>query len=171
MAVIATHSEAESYLSLLMVSLFGAKPAAGAAIFNLLKANHLQMKAITSVAAVVLGKESTEMLKPVLKVFEESAENRNTLAHCMWGLDESILDGVVLARSNVAARFSVEVLHAAGQKNAKDRIKKASSSMNDELQIWRECHFQNALSKANKASSIMQNSYFEVLKGTLARSR
>lgn len=165
MAVIAEHSEAESYLSLIMMALLGTNPAPGAAIFSVIRANHLQTKALHEVASEVLDDQDVEKLKDALKTFDLSAGYRNRIAHRMWGIDERISDGIVFAKTNAAAVFSVDILHIPKLKTAQEKADfaiHATEKMNANLEIWREEDFVKAINTAEKAKGDLQSYYMEI---------
>ena len=173
MSVIAEHSEAESYLSSMMISLLGADPAPGAAIFNAVRNNNLQIKAICDVASVVLIESDFKKLKLSLKSLEASAEFRNTIAHRIWGVDKNIPDCVILAKSNAASNFSMDISYIPQAKNDQDRKTiedNAVKLMNSKFEIWDVDDFKRALDLACEAKSALQRLWMEISMKGLQRS-
>jgi len=172
MAAIAAHSEAESSLSSTMMGLLGTDPAPGSAIFGVIRNNNLQEQAICELASAVLDSADVQKLKEALKALKVSAEDRNQIAHCMWGIDERITDGIVLSKTNVSAKFAGEVVRIPVLKNDNDKrdvLGRLDKLVRDSMEIWRESDFKNAIDKANKAKSALMECHIDATSKAIKR--
>lgn len=83
--IFALWASIECELGFLLVRILGAKASPAMAMYDTLKAQHLQLGALEAAARVKLSTESYAVFLATISIAESTQVPRNHLAHWMWG--------------------------------------------------------------------------------------
>ena len=108
MQVIAEWSLLETHLSGVFVKMLGANPAPGAAIYAGLTATATQKAALRSVAQIALTPEQDDVFEAILWLFKSAADDRNKVAHWVWGHTPDLPDRALLCKPATFLKYHVE---------------------------------------------------------------
>lgn len=95
--IFAIWAQIEHDLSLLLARILGAAESPALAMFSVLHAQHLQLKALQAAAEAALDPDGYEVFLAVLSVTEGAQTPRNRLAHWVWGTCKQRPDLLCLA--------------------------------------------------------------------------
>src|SRR5262245_30818200 len=110
--IIALSARVDHELSLLLVHILGAKARAAHAMFDAIRSNQLKMQVLVAAANTELKTEPEKHLafRAVLKAADIAQEDRNKVAHWLWGSAPELPDALLLANPAFVRLQNIEQL-------------------------------------------------------------
>jgi hypothetical protein len=94
--VIATWSQVECNLGVLLARMLGAAARPSMAMYSALSSSAAQMAALQAAADVALSRERLELFGALLILVKRAATKRNKIAHWLWGTSVQIPNALIL---------------------------------------------------------------------------
>jgi hypothetical protein len=129
------------------------------AILDQIRGKNQQMDAIRAVAVEKIAHtETRDLLKPLFKLINKSAEPRNTLAHRLWGTIPELPDALLLTKAETAIKFGRMMQAAPGETTmaaptqysvsvdrkasiSNDHAREAIKVLRDGTEVWTQADF------------------------------
>lgn len=109
---IATYSDIEAQIALVMTRFLSAKAAPALAMFEALTSAPAQLAAASAAAGTVLDAGDMELFEAVIWITGNVAKDRHKMAHNQWGYSEEMPDALLLTEGKVSARRDMETVEA-----------------------------------------------------------
>ncbi len=109
MTVIAQWSILDSWLNGLFVKMLGSQSAAATAIYTSLSGSAAKKSAFDAVAKQSLSKEQMEVFVIIMSLIGKAANQRNNIAHWVWGHSPDIPDGALLCDPIALMKYNAEL--------------------------------------------------------------
>ena len=108
--IISLSSQVDHELSLLLVRVLGANARVAHAMFDALRSQHLKTQVLVAAAKVELttDAEKHRVLRAVLKAADMAQEDRNKIAHWVWGQCPELPDTLLLANPEFVRSQNIE---------------------------------------------------------------
>jgi hypothetical protein len=94
--VIATWSQVECNLGVLLARMLGAAARPSMAMYSALSSSAAQMAALQAAADVALSRERLELFGALLILVKRAATKRNKIAHWLWGTSVQVPNALIL---------------------------------------------------------------------------
>lgn len=138
-------------------------------ILDQIKGKNQQLDALRAVAAEkIADPETRDLLKPLFKLINKSAEARNLLAHRLWGTTSELPDALLLTKTEAAVKFGRTLSAASGTRTVSAAsqtsvsLEQATSMENDRAlavmeilrqgtEVWTQEDFQKPRLLLNRA--------------------
>lgn len=108
MSVIAEWAILEHWINYLFIQLLGSSAEIGSAIFTSLSGGNARRAALNAVAKISLSIEEYELYIVIMQIAAGVRDERNKIAHWVWGHAPKIPDGVLLIDPIKLVKYDVE---------------------------------------------------------------
>jgi hypothetical protein len=118
MKVVADWASLETSVAGLFLTMTGAHPSEGAAILEAIKSNVTHMAVVGAVAKIALTEEQFEIFEVLIKLYKRYGDQRNKIAHGIWGIATDRPDALLLTSTSSVLRERAESEARSRQRDA-----------------------------------------------------
>lgn len=157
---IATYSDIEAQIALVMTRFLSAKAAPALAMFEAITSANAQLAAASAAASTVLDAQDMELFEVVVWITGNVAKDRHKLAHNQWGYSAEMPDALLLAEGKVSVRRDMETVDAVRRTMRGESGVFWSKLPPEKIMVYREADLREIIAKMHRVRECYYNLSF-----------